>query len=124
MRQNGFSAGIVGALAVFAVLASLAAALPPASAQETAGTCLIISGTRLLRNEPCTRTIATRINQEGRQVVDATHAWPAGRPTVLTSESETFLLDGEEAAPAGGTLGLSCVMNRRNEVLFCFFETP
>jgi len=124
MRQNGFVRPVAPIFAAALILAALGPAPRPARAEESAGTCLIIRGTLLMRNQPCVRTVTTRINNEGRQVIDLSHAWPAGAPTIVTAESETVLIDGEEAIPAGGTLGLSCFMNRRNEVFFCFFETP
>ncbi len=124
MRQIGFFARRTAVAGVAALIGVAAAADRPALAQETPGTCLVIRGNLLMRNQPCVRSVVVRINAEGREEVVATHAWPAGSPTVITSEAEVFLFDGEEAVPAGGTLGLSCVMNRRNEVFFCFFETP
>lgn len=90
----------------------------------TPGTCLVIVSTTLVDNQPCTREIATHINVEGRRQETRTHVWPTGSRTILEMDQELVLLNGEEAVPVGGTMGLSCFFNRTTSRVFCFFEDP
>ena len=78
----------------------------------------------LLDNQPCRREIEVRLNAEGNQRTIRTHVWPSGSRTVVETVQESFLVNGEDALPVGGTMGLSCFFNRTSERIFCFFEKP
>jgi hypothetical protein len=106
--------------AVAVIPAAMAAG--PVAAQTTAGTCLVIESTTLADNQPCIREMASRIDEEGHEHIVRTHVWPSGARTIVETVQEVFLVNGEDAVPVGGTMGLSCFFNRTTSRVFCFFE--